>query len=265
MNRTERLFAVREELRRRGRAGTTGRRLAQLLEVSERTIKRDVAALQLAGTPVWAQSGPGGGYVLDAAASLPPVNFSPSQAVAVSVALALLPDGGPFGADATAARGKVWDALAPADRARAEALAARVWIRSARDVVRHDRERDGDSAGGDAGAEGDKGAERATGVRRAASPSVLRAVEQAVGESRVLAITYRAVDGTLTRRHVEPVLLGWTGDDWHLIGWCRLRGAMRWFRLSRIEQASLTQDVCVPRDVADVGRPPADAGPVAGP
>ncbi|MFH6691119.1 HTH domain-containing protein, partial [Cellulosimicrobium funkei] len=119
MNRTERLYALAEELRRAGRTGTTGPRLVAALEVSERTIKRDVAALQQAGLTIWAQAGPGGGYVLDPSASLPPVNFTPGQAVAVAVALATLPPGSPFAVDALAARGKVWDALGAGDRARA--------------------------------------------------------------------------------------------------------------------------------------------------
>lgn len=128
MDKTERLYAVAEELRRAGRSGTTGPRLARLFEVSERTIKRDVSALQQAGLPVWAQAGPGGGYVLDASATLPPVNFTPQQAVALSIALAVLPPGSPFSVDAAAAQGKIWDALGPQARERASALAGRVWV-----------------------------------------------------------------------------------------------------------------------------------------
>jgi predicted DNA-binding transcriptional regulator YafY len=61
VNRTERLYAVAEELRRAGAQGTTSARLARSLEVSIRTIKRDVSALQQAGLPVRAEAGPGGG------------------------------------------------------------------------------------------------------------------------------------------------------------------------------------------------------------
>ncbi|MEK8227168.1 HTH domain-containing protein [Oerskovia sp. M15] len=64
MNKTERLYAVAEEMRRAGRTGTTGPRLARLLEVSERTIKRDVSALQQAACPSGRRLAPGG-YVLD--------------------------------------------------------------------------------------------------------------------------------------------------------------------------------------------------------
>ena len=84
------------------------------------TVKRDVSALQQAGVPIWATAGPGGGYALDAAATLPPVNLTPAQAVAVAVALAEAPDA-PFAVDGRAALQKVLDVpidaeWAPEDR-----------------------------------------------------------------------------------------------------------------------------------------------------
>lgn len=255
MNRTERLYAVAEELRRAGRTGTTGPRLAAALEVSERTIKRDVAALQQAGLTIWAQAGPGGGYVLDPSASLPPVNFTPGQAVAVAVALATLPPGSPFGVDAHVARGKVWDALAAGDRARAEALAARVW-------VRHDDAADpvpGDvpTPGGDDSAVGGGVVGRAR-----THLGALRAVEQSLAGARVLAIRYRDGRGEVTARRVEPVLLAHTDGRWYLVAWCRTREAIRWFRLSRLERADLTAETYTPRPVDDVGEPPSSAAAV---
>ena len=69
------------------------------------------------------------GYVLDASVGLPPVNFTPAQAVALALAVRVLPPGSPFGTDAEAARAKVLDALPPDARHRADALAARVWSR----------------------------------------------------------------------------------------------------------------------------------------
>lgn len=236
MNRTDRLHAISEALRRAGPDGTTGRRLARALEVSERTIKRDVSALQQAGAPIWAQAGPGGGYVLNAAATLPPVNFTPAQAVAVAVALAALPPGSPFAVDGAAGLGKVRDAMGSADRARADELAARVWTRPP--------------------------AAPAAVVVGGPAPGVLRAVEQALSRSRVLAVAHRAGDGTVTHRRVEPILLAHTEGRWYLVAWCRLREAVRWFRLERIEQASLTPEAYEPRPVADVGTPPVGAEPV---
>ncbi|WP_245819526.1 HTH domain-containing protein [Rhodococcoides yunnanense] len=57
VNRSDRLYSVREELRRAGRSGRTAERLAEVFEVSVRTIKRDISALQQAGFPIWAQPG----------------------------------------------------------------------------------------------------------------------------------------------------------------------------------------------------------------
>lgn len=243
VNRTDRLYAIREELRRAGRAGTTSARLARQLEVSERTIKRDISALQQAGAPIWAQAGPGGGYVLDASASLPPVNFTPMQAVAVAVALASLPPGSPFAVDAAAARAKLWDTLGDRDRERAGRLSARVWTRPEPTTASH-------GAGADH-------------APAAPSPSVLRAVEQSLGDERALAVVYAGPDGAVTRRTVEPILLAHTQGRWYLVAWCRLREAIRWFRLDRVVEAHLTVGRYVPRDVAEVGEPPAGSAPVA--
>lgn len=240
MNRTDRLYAIAEELRRAGRRGSTGPRLARLLEVSERTIKRDIAALQQTGAPILAQAGPGGGYVLDGAATLPPVNFTPTQAVAVAVALATMPPGSPFSADGAAARGKVFDALGPADRERAAELAARVWHASWPGAGRAGAPQDGE----------------------APVPAVLRAVEQGLSRGRVLAIRYRAGSGETTRRQVEPIILAHAEGRWYLVAWCRWREAVRWFRLTRIERADVTHEPHRPHDVRAIGTPPQGAAPV---
>lgn len=231
MNRTDRLYALAEELRRVGPAGTTSARLARLFEVSARTVKRDVSALQQAGLPVAAQAGLGGGYVLEASVGLPPVNFTPAQAVALALAVRALPPGSPFGADADAARAKVLDALPPDARRRADALAARVWSRSA--------SADGPPAG------------------------VLRAVEESLDRSLVVAIEYGSSNGSVSRRRIEPVLLARTGGAWYLVAWCRLREDLRWFRLDRVLRADLTPERYEPRPVASVGEPPPDASPVS--
>ncbi len=223
MNRTDRLHALTEELRRAGSRGRTAQRLAEWLEVSTRTVKRDVSALQQAGVPIWAGSGPGGGYVLDASATLPPVNLTPAQAVAVAVALAGAADA-PFAADGRAALEKVLDVLGPQARAEAERLGGRVWVRSP----------DG-------------------------RPDPAPVVEQALARRRVVAITYRDRAGTASRRRVEPHLLAHTGGRWYLVGWCRERDAPRWFRWDRIEAAALTTEPAPERDAAVYGTPPPDA------
>ncbi|MGY1635105.1 helix-turn-helix transcriptional regulator [Geodermatophilus sp. SYSU D00742] len=227
MNRTDRLHALTEELRRAGPRGRTADRLARWLEVSPRTVKRDVAALQQTGVPVHATAGPGGGYVLDAAATLPPVNLTPAQAVAVAVALAGAADA-PFAVDGRAALAKVLDALGPAARGEAERLGARVWL------------------GG-------------TGTR---PPGPVAVVEEALVRRRVVAIGYRDRGGTASRRRVEPHLVARTAGSWYLAAWCRERDAPRWFRWDRIEAADLTTDPVADRDPAVFGTPPPDAATV---
>ncbi len=227
MNRTDRLHALSEELRRAGPRGRTAARLAGWLEVSTRTIKRDVAALQQVGLPVWAQAGPGGGYVLDQAATLPPVNLTPAQVVAVAVALAAQVDA-PYAVDGRAALEKMLDVLDPVARNRAEQLAGWVWVRTSP-------------------------AER---------PGVLNAVEQGLAQRRVLVLRYRDRTGMPSHRRVEPHLLARTDDQWYLVGWCHTRRAPRWFRWDRIEGADLTTEPVPERDPSLFGAPPPDAHPV---
>jgi len=229
VNRTERLYAVTEELRAAGPAGRTGAWLAQRLEVSTRTIKRDVDALLQAGLPLWARAGPGGGYVLDTVSSLPPLNVTGAEAAAIAVALAALP-ALPFAADGRSALAKVLAAMSPAEREHAGSIAARLWLRV---------------------------------PERAPRPAVARVLDEAVRRRQVIVLRYSDRDGTVSKRAVEPVALAATGGHWHLLGWCRLRAGPRWFRTDRIVTAHLTAEAAPERDAATLfGTPPEDARPV---
>src|SRR5947209_15288462 len=87
MNRTDRLYALVEELRAVAPRPRSARWLADRFEVSSRTVERDIGALQQAGVPIYAEPGRTGGYTLDKTHTLPPVNVSPAEAVAIAVAL----------------------------------------------------------------------------------------------------------------------------------------------------------------------------------
>src|SRR5690349_9423227 len=95
MNRTDRLYAMVEELRAIAPRPRSARWLAAHFEVSARTVERDIGALQESGVPIYAETGRTGGYVLDKSRTLPPVNVTPAEAVAIAVALRRL-DGTPF-------------------------------------------------------------------------------------------------------------------------------------------------------------------------
>lgn len=225
MNRTDRLYSVREELRRAGRSGRTAERLAEVFEVSVRTIKRDVSALQRAGFPIWAQPGPGGGYVVDRNATLPPVNFTESEVVGLAAAAAAS-HGQPFDRELRAVLTKVLNVMDSSARKRAALLMDRVWI----DISRGDRD-----------------------TRN------LRQIEQSLSEQRVIALRYRDRHGTESKRRVDPVLLAYTSDHWYFVAHCRNAEAIRWFRLDRIEAANLTNQSASYVPIDSVGNPPSSA------
>jgi predicted DNA-binding transcriptional regulator YafY len=225
VNRTDRLYALREELRRAGSAGRTAERLAETFEVSIRTIKRDISALQHGGFPVRARPGPGGGYAVDAAATLPPVNFTDAEASGLAAAIAAH-RGQPFDSHARAALAKVLSVMDAASKERSDDLGSRIWI-------------DHTDTAGDA--------------------RIRRAVEQALRQRRVLSMRYRDKHGSETSRRVDPVFLAHTQGAWHLVAHCRTRDAVRWFRLDRITAASSTAEPATAISVESVGTPPPTA------
>lgn len=229
MKRAERLHALSEMLRRSGARGVSAAQLAREFEVSVRTVKRDLDALENSGAPIWSRPGPGGGYGLARRASLPPVSLSPAQAVALMVAASASSDA-PYADLAGAGIRKIVDVLDPKTRAQADELAHRVWVNSL----------------------------------RSSSRAVRSAMEEAMAEQRVLRIRYTSPDGTTTARDVEPVLFASTSGRWYLVGWCLLRNAMRWFAVSRIERATVTMTACSGHTIEEVGEPPANARPVHG-
>lgn len=211
-------------------------------------MKRDVTALQEAGVPVTGTGGPGGGYVLDAGATLPPVTFTVGEAVAVAVAMATRGDGEPFTAEGRRALTKLVGVVPVAAREQAETLAGRVWVRGA-------RADDDDRTGCEQGAGGP-----AEPVHRVAQ----RVVEDGVRRGTVVLLDYVDRRGAISiRRPVEPHGPAHDRGAWFLLAWCRRADEGRWFRLERITGAHATNEPIRPREVATAfGVPPADAGPV---
>ncbi|SCG48532.1 helix-turn-helix transcriptional regulator [Micromonospora coxensis] len=198
MNRTDRLYALVEELRAVSPRPRSARWLAGRFEVSTRTIERDITALQAGGVPIWAEPGRTGGYVVDRAHTLPPVNLTAAEAVAMAVALHRL-GGTPFaGAGHTALR-KLLAVLPAADAAEAHRLAGRVHLI-------------GDGP---------------------ATPVPAR-VADAVAAGRVLRLRYADRTGADSVREVEPLAYLGNPTHWYLVAWCRLRDGLRCFRTDRI-------------------------------
>jgi predicted DNA-binding transcriptional regulator YafY len=127
VNRTDRLYALVEELRAVAPRPRSAHWLASRFEVSARTVERDISALQQAGVPIYAEPGRRGGYCLDKARTLPPVNLTPAEAVAMALALDRL-DGTPFPAAAAAGLRKLLAAMQTDDATAARELAGRVHL-----------------------------------------------------------------------------------------------------------------------------------------
>ncbi len=201
MNRTDRLYALVEELRAVAPRPRSARWLAARFEVSARTVERDIGALQQAGVPIWAEPGRTGGYALDKQGTLPPVNLTPAEAVAMALALHRLA-GTPFHAPAATALRKVLAVMPPATATAAREMAARIHL-----------------------------------VGAGPATAVPRLVADALTARRVLRIGYADRSGAASARDVEP--LGYVGSPthWYLIAWCRLRGGVRAFRTDRITSA----------------------------
>ena len=204
MTRTDRLYGLVEELRAAAPGRRSARWLAGRFEVSARTIERDISALQASGVPIWADAGRTGGYTIDASHTLPPLGLTVDEALAVTIGLGQLARS-PFREAALSARRKISAVLSADDVRRTAELAGRIHLLE------------------DAGAPG--------------APTVLA---RALRENTVLRIRYRDAEGRETSRDVEPLGYVGKGQDWYLIGWCRLRDGIRAFRGDRVLDAEPT-------------------------
>ena len=201
MTRTDRLYALVEELRAVAPRPRSARWLAEKFDVSSRTIERDLSALQQSGVPIWAEQGRTGGYCLDAAHTLAPLGFTVDEALAVMIALGALATS-PFRDAATSALRKVVAVTDDRGLRETVGLATRIHL---------------------------LGEQRPN--------EAPRALADALRTGHVLQITYTDRDGVATLRDVEPMGFVGKGSDWYLIAWCRLRDGLRAFRGDRVTDA----------------------------
>jgi predicted DNA-binding transcriptional regulator YafY len=289
MNRTDRLYALVEELRAVAPRPRSARQLAEDYEVSTRTIERDILALQESGVPIYAETGRRGGYAIDKTLTLPPLNFTAAEMVAIAVSLAR--EGNtPFAAATRSALRKVLATASVAQTAEAAELMDRVRLvgaarpgerqatgtrlgegraqerplRDEPDGGQPDRgKRDpGQPGQGQPGrvqpGQGQPGRDlpaRERAARRWAPPpaaAVPLAIQEAITARHVLRITYRDRHDRETVRDVEPVAFVATRTEWYLMAWCRLRGGARAFRVDRVLAASDTGEPASPRSYRDL-------------
>jgi predicted DNA-binding transcriptional regulator YafY len=211
MRRTDRLFDLIQILRD-GRLHTA-RDMAERVEVSVRTIWRDMASLQASGLPVDGERGVG--YILREPVHLPPLTLTPDEVEALRLGAALVARG----ADPSLAR------AAEMLRAKVEsALPASLRAAPATD-----------------------GPFVFTGRETEDSAIHLPPLRHALRERLRVRLVYRDAAGDYTARPVRPLQLEFWGRVWTLAAWCEVRQDFRSFRLDRIEQLTLTDQV-IPQD-----------------
>ncbi len=184
-----------------------GADLAGRLQVSPRTLRRDIGRLRELGYPVQAQRGAGGGYQLTAGAALPPLVVDDEEAVALAVGLQAAAESAVEGIAESSVRAlaKVVQVMPGRLRRRVEALQAMTVPAS---------------WGG--------------ATRTAVDPGVLTGVAVACRDSERLRFRYTAADGRRSARHVEPHRLVSLGRRWYLVGYDLDRKDWRSYRIDRL-------------------------------
>ena len=199
MRRADRLFQIVQLIR--GRRLTTAAHLAQRLDVSGRTIYRDVADLQHQGVPIEGEAGVG--YRLGAGFDLPPLMFSNDEARALvaSVRMAQVWQDPALAQAAEVALGKIMSVLPVAARVAAQSMAVYA---------------------------PPLGLEPAVQI-------TLQTLREAVQARRKLQVDYRDSADRMSQRTLRPLGCFYWGKVWTLAAWCESRNDFRSFRLDRID------------------------------
>lgn len=185
-----------------------GEELATRLEVSGRTLRRDIDRLRELGYAVEAARGVAGGYQLRAGGSLPPLLLEDDEAVAIAVGLRTAAAGSVGGLEETSVQAltKVIALMPPKLRRRMDALKSQT-----------------DAPGPWTGSQ-------ATSV----DAGVLTTLAQACRDDELLKFAYAARDAEVTHRWVEPHRLVSLGRRWYLVAYDRDRQDWRSFRVDRV-------------------------------
>ena len=181
----------------------TGGDLIGRLEVTGRTLRRDVDRLRSLGYPVNSTSGPAGGYMLGVGASLPPLMLDNDEGLAVAIALhGATGDVGGVAEAGQRALAKIDQVLPARLRRRLEAVRASIL--------------------------------RLPDTRPKVELGVVETLAAACAEHRLVDLAYRDGSGQVTRRAIEPHRLVLVGQRWYLAAWDRQRRDWRTFRVDRI-------------------------------
>jgi predicted DNA-binding transcriptional regulator YafY len=209
MRRADRLFRIVQFLRA-GRL-QTARELAQKLEVSDRTIYRDVQDLQLSGVPILGEAGVG--YTLRRDYDLPPLMFNLREITALVLGSRMVAAWGDadLANAANDALRQIEAVLTPALRDRIDAVrlyAPALNPRRPGDVTTREN---------------------------------LELLRNAIETTRIVQVAYRDEKGLESERRLRPMALLFWGNVWTLVAWCELRHDFRSFRADRFRSIQITE------------------------
>ncbi|TWB15687.1 putative DNA-binding transcriptional regulator YafY [Rhizobium sp. ERR 1071] len=205
MRKASRLFEIIQILRLAKRP-VTGADIAARLEVTVRSVYRDIAALQAMRVPIEGERGIG--YILRPGFDLPPLMFSIEEMEAIVLSLALLERTGDAELKQAAKRvtAKIAGAVPPPLRQTLDANALHAWGFAA----------------------------------PSASAIDLSLVRRAIRDEEKLDLAYRDELGRATERIIRPIALIYYSETANIVAWCELRQAIRNFRSDRIEGCEAT-------------------------
>ncbi len=201
-----RMFDIIQMLRT-SQTPLTAEAIAKRLEVTKRTVYRDIAALQASRVPI--EGAAGIGYVMRRGYDLPPLMFSPEEIEAIAVGLSLVSRTGDCSLEAAgrSAAAKIGEVL-PCDMTGIDAMP--LYVSRWHDIP---------------------------------EPTVdLATMRRAIREERKLLLTYRDAENRETERTIRPLGLVYYVDGIHLAAWCEMRQDFRHFRHDRIECCRLLED-----------------------
>jgi predicted DNA-binding transcriptional regulator YafY len=204
MRRADRLFRIIQLLRRRKL--TTARQLGDELEVSERTVYRDVADLVTSGVPIRGEAGVG--YALDRGFDLPPLMFTEDELEALVLGARVVESwADPTLAKAAREAVQKVEAVLP-DRLQGRIGKATMFAPGFHVPVESARE--------------------------------LGTLRRAIRERRRARLEYVDRAAAATERFIRPLGLFFWGHSWTVAAWCELREDFRGFRLDRMQKLELT-------------------------
>ncbi|MEO1061778.1 MAG: YafY family protein [Actinomycetota bacterium] len=198
-----------------------GPELASRLEVSERTLRRDIERLRDLGYPVDAVPGVDGGYRLAAGSHLPPLLLDDDEAVAIAVGLRTAARASVEGIEEVSVRAlaKIQQLLPDRLRRRVASIHGTVVVQSWQNRVDE------------------------------VSADVLAVLAQACRDHEEVRFEYRRRDGEESSRRVEPHQLVSLGHRWYLVAWDVRCDDWRTFRVDRLDEPRLAGGRFAPREL----------------